>query len=195
MKKLNAYDFDDTILRGDSTRLFLLHCYRRPRSWRFLPKAAFTAVRYALGAVPFERLKEALFAVLQVSGGEDVKQFWDSRMDRIKPFYLSRMRDDDVIVTASPEFLVREAVKRLGGMRVIGTRMDPRTGSISGKNCKREEKTVRFAQEFGSLEIDAFYSDSLSDTPMALLAKEAYLIKGDTIKRWPQRRQSCPKGA
>ena len=54
---------------------------------------------------------------------------------------------DDLIVTASPEFLVGEAGRRLG-VRVIGTRMDVRTGRIEGENCHDEEKVRRFRAAF-----------------------------------------------
>ena len=187
MIALNAYDFDNTILRGDSSVLLLLYFYRLPGTWRCLPGAAWKALRCALRLEGFEGLKEALFSAVRYMDKSAVREFWDSHMDRIKPFYISRMRDDDVIVTASPEFLVREAVRRLGDMRVIGTVMDPETGKITGKNCKREEKTVRFARELPGAEIDAFYSDSRSDDPMARLAKEAFMIRGDAIERWPER--------
>ena len=38
----------------------------------------------------------------------------------------------------------------------------------------------------GEAEVAAFYSDSLADTPMARLAREAWLVKGDALSPWPE---------
>ena len=36
---------------------------------------------------------------------------------------------------------------------------------------------------FGDTEIDEFYTDNMSDMPMVEIAKSAYLVRGNKIKR------------
>ena len=69
----------------------------------------------------------------------------------------------------------------------MATVVDPKTGKHTGLNCHGEEKVKRFYQMFPNAEIDEFYSDSLSDTPLALEAKRAFLVKGDQILDWPKK--------
>lgn len=41
------------------------------------------------------------------------------------------------------------------------------TGEFRGENCHGAEKVRAFRERFGSVQPEAFYSDSYSDTPMA----------------------------
>ena len=64
-------------------------------------------------------------------------------------------------------------------------RMDIRTGKITGENCRGGEKPLRFRAEYPEAVVEAFYSDSTADAPMAALAKKAWLVKGDKLSPWP----------
>ena len=93
-------------------------------------------------------------------------------------------RSDDLIISASPEFLLRPAAERLG-VSLLATPMNPYTGKIMGKNCHDREKVRRFLEHFERDSVENFYSDSLSDTPMAELARRAFLIKDHQCLPWP----------
>ena len=97
---------------------------------------------------------------------------------------LKQKREDDLIISASPEFLLRPIADSLG-VRLIATPMDRHTGKILGKNCHDYEKTTRYYAAFPTKKPERFYSDSLSDTPMARLAKEAFLVHKGEIAPWP----------
>ena len=45
---------------------------------------------------------------------EDAKVFWDAHMHKIKPFYKELHKEDDVIITASPEIYMKEICRRMG---------------------------------------------------------------------------------
>jgi len=115
---------------------------------------------------------------------EQIKKFWDTHIDKIAPWYLKQKRDDDLVITASPEFLIEEACKRLQICKPIGSNVDKHTGKYSGENCKGEEKAIRFRQEYADKEIDAFYSDSYGDKPLAKMARESFLVKGNHVVKW-----------
>ena len=112
-------------------------------------------------------------------------------MKNVEKWYLDMKRDDDVIISASPEFLVKVCCERLGIKHVMASRVDPKTGKYDGLNCYGEEKPKRFDERFGSekrAEIENFYSDSYSDAPMAAIAKQAYLVKKHIPTEWDHRK-------
>ena len=132
-----------------------------------------------------KKLKEAMFSFLNRIDNIDqiVDCFWNEYFCRMEPWYLEQMKSDDLIISASPEFLLRPAAEKLG-VRLIATPMNPYTGKISGKNCHDLEKKRRFLEEYPEEEIENFYSDSRSDQPMAELAKSAWLVKEHQCFPW-----------
>ena len=186
---MNVYDFDKTIFTPDSSVSFILFCLRHhPRAvLKALPPSAVKAVQYlAGGKKDAKRLKEALFSVLNRVDNVDaiVSEFWEKYTGNLEPWYLEQKRDDDLIISASPEFLLRPIADRLG-VQLIATHMNPYNGKIKGKNCHDEEKARRFLELWPADSIDAFYSDSLCDSPMARLAKQAYLVQDGEFLPWP----------
>lgn len=183
---MNAYDFDNTILRGDSTRLFYVYCLARtPRMLLRLPALAVSAA-FVL-ARDKRRFKQGMFAFLNDLDGAErmVDAFWHKHKRRVKRFYLDARRPDDVIASASPEFLLRPLLEQLGVTNLIASQVDSRTGLYAGENCYGHEKLRRFRERFGDAEIDEFYSDSLSDAPLAGIARKAYIVKGERVLPWP----------
>ena len=173
---MNVYDFDDTIFRGDSTRAFWAYCLKRaPGLARFLPRQCAAAVRYALGRTAKEAFKEAFFSFLQGVPDADAwaEDFWRTHERRFRPWYLAQKQPDDLVVSASPEFLLAPACRRLGIRPPIASRVDARTGRYTGLNCKGAEKVSRFREQYPDAEIGQFYSDSRSDAPLAHLARRA----------------------
>lgn len=187
MFPLNVYDFDDTIFRGDSTRAFWLYCLRRaPRLIRWLPHQCACAIRFCAGRTDKEAFKQGFFSFLRdvPDTAAWVEDFWALHLGRTRAWYLAQKQPEDLVVSASPEFLLAPACRRLGIRAPIASRVDPRTGRYEGRNCKGEEKAARFFSAFPDGVIDAFYSDSRSDKPLARLAKSAYLVKGDRLFVW-----------
>lgn len=184
---MNAYDFDKTIYDGDSTADFYLFSLKRHKTILLLtPSLAGAALRFYL----FKRgsktqFKEVMYRFLRRCDAErDTAEFWEKNARKIKRFYLEQQRDDDVIISASPSFLLRPICSQLGIRHLIASEVDPRTGLYTGENCHGEEKVRRFREKFGSAAIDRFYSDSHSDDPMAGIARQAFLVKGEKIFPW-----------
>jgi len=186
---MNVYDFDKTILNEDSTFLFIKQCIRRyPRAFvQKLDQKVSFLFDYAVKKQSIDRFKESIFAVVQYIPDLDaeLKFFWDRNEHRVEPYYRKIMRPDDLVISASPEFLVKPMTDRLS-VTLIGTRMSRETGLIQGVNCKGEEKVRRFYEMFPDGKVEQFYSDSLSDTPMAKIADEAFLIVNHNPVPWPK---------
>ena len=134
-----------------------------------------------------QRFKQHMFGYLNdlPDPEKEVSAFWDRNIRRVKPYYLQGKRDDDVIISASPLFLVAPAMARLGVKGVIASPVDMFSGVYGGPNCHGKEKVRRFNEEYPGVVIDEFYSDSLSDAPLAHLARKAFLVKGSELLPWP----------
>ena len=113
-----------------------------------------------------------------------VELFWNKHKKKIFPWYLEQRQKDDVIISASPYFLLKPICDELD-VNVVASNVNKFDGHFYGKNCYAEEKVIRFQDEYGKLaQIDAFYSDSKSDISLAHIAKEAYLCYKGERKRW-----------
>lgn len=184
---MNVYDFDNTILRGDSTARFVAYCaLHYPAVWLDLPGQAVNGLLFLLKLRKKQAFKQRMLSFLTRIPDVDaaVDAFWEKNFCRVKDFYRQTQRPDDVVISASPEFLILPACKRLGIASVMGSPVDKRSGAFSGKNCHGEEKVRRFRERYPDGEIEDFYSDSHSDDPLARIARRAILVKGDRLLPW-----------
>lgn len=187
---MNCYDFDQTIFYPDSSYCFVMYCLKKyPGAvLRAVPGAAWAGLKVLRKKARVKELKEKTFAFLPRLPDPDraVRDFWEEHRGKIAPWYLAQKREDDLIISASPEFLLEPIARELG-VGLIATRMDKRTGRIQGANCHDEEKVRRFVDAYPEGRIEEFYSDSLSDAPLARLAEKAFLVeKGQTLRPWPE---------
>ena len=186
---MNVYDFDDTIYKGDSTANFFLYCLKKhPKMIVTFPSTAAAVFRfYILKRGTKTQFKEVFYRFLRYCSVEkDLEDFWNLQMKNIKGWYYEQHRGDDVVISASPEFLLEIPCKKLKVGCLMASRVDPHTGEYTGENCHGKEKVRRFYEKFSTdAVIDKFYSDSYNDTPLAEIAKESFMVKDDTIQVWP----------
>lgn len=186
---MNTYDFDQTIFYPDSSYCFVMYCLRHyPRAvLHALPALAFTGLERVMDRADTKAIKEKVFSFLPYLDDVEriVAEFWDEHRDNLQEWYLRQKKPDDLIISASPEFLLRPICEELG-VRLIATRMDPYTGRIRGLNCHDEEKVRRFHEEYPEERIENFYSDSLSDEALARIAKQAFLVNKGLCEPWPE---------
>ena len=185
---MNTYDFDKTIFYPDSSACFYRFCLRRYPAAVLptIPESVKMALRYRRGEVNAKTLKQQLFSFLPGIPDIDdaVRAFWDKNERRIGAWYLSQKRSDDLILSASPRFLLQPICDRLD-VALIATEMDKHSGVISGENCRDQEKVRRFYEADPAARTEAFYSDSLSDSPMAEIADSAFLVTKHKLSPWP----------
>ncbi|HCU08040.1 MAG TPA: phosphoserine phosphatase [Clostridiales bacterium] len=186
---MNAYDFDKTIYENDSTVDFYRYCIRHNKKVLLaLPKTGLYGLAYLTGFCDKTTFKQAFFGFLKYldNPSSTVDAFWRCHTHKIKACYLKRKRPDDVIISASPEFLLRPVC---GETVLIGSRVDARTGKFSGKNCYGQEKVLRLLERFPGCTPEEFYSDSLSDTPLAQISQRSYIVLGEKLIPWAEFRK------
>ncbi len=184
----NVYDFDGTIYDGDSSVDFYLYCLKRKTSIIFLlPIQILGIILYKLKIKNKEYMKEKYFCFLKKIKNIDdyVEDFWEKNDCKIKEWYLDQSDKTDVIISASPEFLLKPLKEKLDIDKIIGSKVNKKNGVFESKNCYGEEKIVRFEKEYKNIKSSiSFYSDSIkADKPMMKYAKDAYLVNGDNVEK------------
>ena len=183
----NVYDFDNTIYRGDSSVDFFRHCaHKYPRAYLSALAALPWLLLMQLKLAEKTRVKQRFYRYLRhvPDVREEAERFWLTHDQNLKDWYFAQKREDDLIISASPEFLLEPLLRRLG-LTMIASRVAPQTGVYDGLNCHGEEKVRRMRALYPDVQIGEFYSDSRSDTPLARLARKAYMVKGDARAPFP----------
>lgn len=186
---MNIYDFDGTLYSGDSTMDFLKFSIKKhPALIRFLPAMAAAAVRhYGFHSIDKTTMKETFYSIFT---GYDapalLEEFWDLHEKNIFPWYPGRrQREDDIVISASPEFLLEPICQRLSIRHLMASRVDSRTGKYTGLNCHGREKPLRLKEQLGITHCENFYSDAYSDQPLAEIADKAWIVNKDgSITPW-----------
>lgn len=184
---MNVFDFDGTIYKGDSSIDFFIFCLKRkPYIICTIPGFCVAVLRYKLHKISKEEMKESYFSFLKFFTDIDtvIEDFWRHYEKNIKNYYREIRKDDDIIISASPEFLLQPICSMLN-VRLIATKVDPKTGIFLSKNCYGEEKVKRM-KAYTMEEIDDFYSDSLSDRPLRKLSKRGFLVRKNQCIQWAE---------
>lgn len=182
--KVNLYDFDNTIYKGDSsTDFFFYSMMKYPKVIKYVPRIVKSAILYKLKRIKKTKMKENIFSFLEIIPDVDtlVKSFWQTHSCYIKDFYKKKKHDNDIIISASPEFLLKPMTDKLKVKDLIASDVDKKTGKFNGLNCHGKEKVKRLNKKYKKLTVLEAYSDSLSDIPILELADKAYLVKGNKI--------------
>ena len=185
---MNVYDFDNTIYDGESFfHLFIFYLKKKPSLITMFPKVANVFRKYKKGEVSIDEMINSYAPMIQkiaqkiVNINNDPAEFWDSHIKNIKPFYKEIQQEDDLIITASPDFTIAEICKRLGIRQFIATKINPENFEVEFV-CLKTNKVKAFFEEYPDGEIENFYTDSPeNDKPLMDIAKHAFVVKGDKI--------------
>lgn len=186
---MNVYDFDGTIYSKNSTIDFAVWCMmRHPRLCLGYSLQVLKAyILYKKGSLPTYKLQHKLFSFLtKVDDFEiQIERYWDKNESKISEWYLAQKKPDDLIISASPECIIAPIANRLG-VNYVATEYDRECGVFVNNLMYAQEK-ARYIFDRGFPKIDNFYSDSITDTPLALCAEKAHLVtKGaSTVTDWP----------
>ncbi len=183
----NVYDFDKTIFDGDSTQKFYIFLLlRNPQLLAYLPKQGFYFILFLMGLITKTEFKEKFYSAFRLVNNIDreVELFWIKNIKDIKSWYYQNHKEDDIIISASPEFLLEPICRQLNISCLMASRVNKKNGTYKGLNCYGEEKVSRLRQSYPNVKINEFYSDSFSDEPLAKLARKSYFVVKDELYLW-----------
>ena len=182
---MNVYDFDNTIYNGESTVDFFLFCLKKKKSLiKYLPLVFYTAILYKIRVLSIEKLLKAASKMTSefINSNEDFNklatEFWSLNEKKLKSGYLSKLNSSDVIITASPRFLMEAILPTLKISDAICSEFDTNTGQFEFANFK-ENKVIAFKRKYPNEKIINFYTDSLNDSPLIEMAENSFLVKGN----------------
>ena len=187
---MNVYDFDGTIFPSNCTIGFAMWCMNRhPKLYfTYAPRAVKSVILYKLGKMQSYLLLRELYSYLLDIDDFDVQieRYWDKNEHRISSWYLAQKKPDDLIISASPICIVEPIARRLG-VNFVATDYDRELGVFMNNLMYAKEKSL-YIFDHGFPVIDHFYSDSLSDTPLALCAEKAHLVtnRASKVTDWPK---------
>lgn len=183
---MNVYDFDKTIYDGDSSvHFYLFNIKKQPTLLKYVGGQLLAAIKYKLKLIDKTQMKTEIYRYFQSI--EDINQrvsdFWKAHQHKIQPWYIAQKQKSDVIISASPSFLLKPMTDILE-VSLIASEIKLPTGENLLPNCYGHQKVVRFKQHYNIENIDSFYSDSRSDDPLAQLSKKAWLVRKDRLIPW-----------
>lgn len=184
-----VFDFDKTIYNGDSSIDFYKFCLKKNKKIiKYLPRQLFYMMLYIIGKKSKKQFKEIYFSFLKSFENIDemVNDFWKQNKNKIKKFYLKRNHSKDVIISASPRFLLEPICNELGIKKLLATEVNSKNGKFEGENCYGTQKVKRYKEEYPDEKVIEFYTDSLSDMPMINISKTSYIVKKDKIIKFEE---------
>ncbi len=188
MEKIYVYDFDETIYDGDVTRDFFKFCLKNyPQVKKQFGFMMWAFIKYIFGFYKWTAFKSDFLSYFKHLDDFDLvlDDFWNEHKFKIKKWYIEKSHSNDVIISASPYCLLEKiCYDYLKVKKLIATNADKTSGKIIGKNCYGNQKVDRLDKEMQNYKILEFYSDSLSDAPLAKLAEKSYIVIGDGLVNW-----------
>ncbi len=182
--KVNLCDFDKTIYDGDSSIDFYNFCLKKKIAiLKHLPKQVLYIFLYKIKKKNKTEMKEVLFSFLKDFNNIDevIEEFWNKYYEKIKKWYLIKNHSNDIIISASPEFLLKIPCDKLKVKDLIASKVDKKNGKFIGENCYGKEKVRRLKEKYPNIKISNAYSDSMSDYPLFEIASNSYIVKKNNI--------------
>ncbi len=187
---MNAYDFDSTIYDGESIFDFFIFSLKKD-IWliKFLPSVLFRLIQYKLNLLKIDKIYQTVEMIINsffkhanFNYDDLVEQFWEKNHRKLKPQFLKMLKEDDLIITGCPNFLINHIKDELKVKNIICTEFDLKNRQIDFI-CFGDNKVKAFKKKYKNQKINKFYTDSLSDIPMMKLANEVYLVNKEKIKK------------
>lgn len=193
------FDFDGTLIKGDSIVLFLRFALHKGLAKRRdVLRALCAAVGYGLKLCSAEKSKARSLTFLKGHAVSEIRALSDAFASEVLIPRLRKQGAEEMralkekgaqvlLISASPDFYLESLRGALPLDDIIATRMDTGTdgmftGLICGENCRGLQKPLRLAEYLASkgarldFEQSCAYGDSYGDMPMLLLCKRRVLV-------------------
>ena len=188
---VNVYDFDETIFFGDSEDRFFQFMFKRKGYFWYKVNYKWNEFLLKLRILDKTTTRESEYSILKkINKVEDLdhllEEYWDEVEQYMMPWYDTVKKEDDVIASGTPRFIMEPICRRLGVKGLVATEMDPKTGKVvHGMFAVQQYKLENFKEQYNTEDMDNFYSDAWSDHFMADVAKHAYMVyDGEKKMEW-----------
>ena len=191
-QKFAFFDFDDTLIHGDSGKALLWYYLKKhPLAVFRLLKVPVLYFLYLIGLVKFQIVKSSWLFPMDRLDDDELNDFYQVCL--VPKYYpnvdaeLKNKKQQGYLIficSASIEGYLRFCELPVDG--ILGTKTEIKNGKYTskmiGKNCKNEEKVLRLNNIINklNLEIDYensyAYSDSVHDIPMLKMVKNRIKI-------------------
>jgi len=191
-KSYALFDFDGTLIRGDSIIRFCFYAFRkRLTGVGGLLRAGVMGALYAMKIITAETSKQTSLAFLKGKTQKELEEIardfaQTALIPNLYPEGVERIRRHQAegtevwLVSASTAFYLEPVKEHLGIDRLIGTRLHVDdsgvcSGLIDGHNCRGVEKTLRIAEVLAATDCMVDYAtswgygDTAGDIPMLML--------------------------
>ena len=198
-KSYALFDFDGTLIRGDSiVKLCFYACRKRMTGPVGLLRAGVMSGLYLCRLTTAQKAKQAALQFLKGRSEKDMRVFAedfcrDVLVPRLYKDGLAEMEKhraagrDVWLISASPAFYLEPLMKHLSLTGVIGTRMHADedgiySGLMAGENCRGIEKPLRLAEVLASrgemldYQDSWAYGDTAGDAPMLALCAQKVAV-------------------
>ena len=192
MQRVAVFDFDGTIIYGDSVVNMLQIGRKQGKvSLPLLLKAAVAGVLYHLGFISAISSKRAAHAFLAKMSDADrekfLQDFAQSLVNRARPEAIRQIRahqaagEHVILCSASGDCYMQYVAPLLGMDALLCTPCDEK-GLPCGENCRGKEKVRRvnaYLKEAGmeNAVLTAGYGDTLGDAPILRKCKTPVLVR------------------
>ncbi len=180
---MNGYDFDKTIYHKDSSVEFYLFLVKKYKKFSHLLTFSVYYVLYKLKFHTKIEAKEKMFSILSSIENIDleVEEFWSKRS--LEKWYLENQKNNDVVISASPYFLLKPFCSKNNIQTLIASSVDKKTGKFNGENCYGIVKCKKYKEIFPKQKMHNFYSDSKTDMVLLDVSDNFYLVKKNKITK------------
>ena len=186
---MQAFDFDNTLYKGESAFDFALFLMlKKKRLLKYLPKIMKLLWKYEKCKITNEEfLKEFnSFTEIVFKNKDWIKEqtvlFWKKNEHKLYPHMLEKIKQEDYIITASPDFLIEPIKDKINTNHFLCTETDLQNGKITYLNFNKN-KVKKFIEIVGKKKIENFYTDSYNDKPLMDYAKHAFLVKKGKVEK------------
>lgn len=186
---MKVFDFDNTIYRGESPVDFCFYMIRENKKIiRYVPTIIFSLIGYKLHLMKKEKLESLTNEFLENvmddpdSLSDSVRRFWETHYHKLDLNILRLIEPDDVIITASPTFIMNGVSGKLRTNNILGTEIDLQKKRLTWYNFG-ENKVERYRSIYGYRHIDAVYTDSFYDEYLMGISREVYIVRHGNVHR------------
>ena len=186
---MQAFDFDNTIYKGESSFDFALFVVRHDlKLLKYLPIIIKVLISYKSEHLSVDEYAKLLnkyigfFLANKERILDLVDDFWATHERKLYLNMLEKIHFNDVIITTAPDFLMKGIRKRLRTANILCTKTDLKKGELVYLNF-HENKVKAFKKKYPKKTIKNFYTDSYNDEPFMDFSKNVYLVShGDLTK-------------